>query len=75
MDFSNVSNVLDNIINILPGSPFSAYIDALDKLPYLNTLNYFIPVGQIIAVGESWLVSIVIFYAVMVLMRWIKVIN
>lgn len=75
MDFTNVQNVLDNVLNLLPSSPFSSFLNAMDTLPYLSYLNWFIPVSQMIAIGQAWLVSIGLFYAYMIVLRWVKAIN
>ena len=33
------------IVSLLPLSPFAAYIDSLEQVPYLGYLNWFVPVG------------------------------
>ena len=66
---------LDWVINLLPMSPFTCYINAIDKLPYLDYLNWFVPIGTFIAIGQAWLISIGLFYAYSIVLRWVKAIE
>ena len=70
-----LQSLLDGVIRLLPGSPFVAFIDALENIPFLNYLNWFIPVGTFIAIGEAWLLSIGIFYLYQIVLRWIRAIE
>ena len=63
------------IISLLPLSPFSDYIDKLEQLPYLGSLNYFVPVGTCLKIGAAWLSAIALFYLYSVVARWIKLIE
>ena len=63
------------VISFLPQSPFASFIDKMQDIPYLGWLNWFIPVGSIIAVGQAWLVSVALFYLYSIIMRWIRVID
>ncbi|MCL2051209.1 MAG: hypothetical protein FWG91_05730 [Lachnospiraceae bacterium] len=67
--------VVDTALNVLPISPFTEHIDALAELPYLGYLNWFVPVGALVAIGTSWLVAIGIYYAIMIILRWVKAIS
>lgn len=66
---------LSKVLELLPTSPFVAFIEACEELPYLGWLNWFLPVGQMIAIGEAWLVSIALFYAYSVVLRWVRAIS
>ena len=70
-----VERFLTWVISMLPTSPFTAFIEACDNLPYLGWLNWFIPVGTIIAIGEAWLVAIGLFYLYSVILRWVRAIT
>lgn len=63
------------IVSLLPLSPFSAYIDSLEQVPYLGYLNWFIPVGTCLKIGAAWLSAITVFYLYSVIARWIKLIE
>lgn len=70
-----VTKFLDWVLNLLPTSPFVAYIDALESVPFLAYLNYFVPVSSFVAIGEAWLVSVGLFYLYSIILRWIRAIE
>ena len=70
-----LKNFLDWVLQFLPTSPFVSFIDAMDNLPYLGWLNWFIPVGSIIAIGEAWLISVGLFDLYSIVLRWVKAIE
>lgn len=73
--FAIVKTFLSWVLNLLPMSPFTKYIDAVETLPYLSYLNWFIPIGALIAIGQAWLVAVGIFYLYSIILRWIKAIE
>ncbi len=75
MDFSSVSGLVDKILKFLPTSPFVSFINKMNDLPYLGYLNYFLPISQIIAIGEAWLVAVGLYYSYQIVLRWIKAIE
>lgn len=70
-----VEGLLDQVLQYLPGSPFQSFLKGMGNLPYLKYLNYFIPIQQMIAIGEAWLVAILLYYAYVIVLRWIKAID
>lgn len=66
---------LDWVLQFLPTSPFVSFISAMESIPYLGWLNWFIPVGSIIVIGEAWLVSVGLFYLYSIVLRWVKAIE
>ncbi|MCM1104709.1 MAG: hypothetical protein NC409_11475 [Clostridium sp.] len=72
--FGWVKSVIKWLLTFLPHSPFAAVLDSMESLPYLNYLNWFIPVSTFIAIGELWLVAIGVYYASMIILRWFKVV-
>lgn len=75
MDFSGISDFFDGVIDFLPTSPFVKFLEKMQDLPYLSYLNYFLPISQMIAIGEAWLVAIGVFYLYQIVLRWIKAIE
>lgn len=77
--FTFMKEILDKflafLLSILPTSPFAPISDNLEQLPYLGYINYFVPVGICIKIGEAWLAAIVVFYLWSVVARWIKLIE
>lgn len=70
-----VTKFLDQVLSVLPRSPFVAFLDAFENMPYLSALNYFVPVSEFIAIGELWLASIAVFYLWSIVLRWIRAIE
>lgn len=65
----------DFLISVLPVSPFQKFLAQVSGLPYLGYLNWFIPVGTFIKIGEAWLGAIALFYLYSIVMRWVKMIG
>lgn len=66
--------VLNFVFGLLPPSPFTV----LDNSPiaeYLPSLNYFIPISQIIAICEVWIVSVGVYYIYQIVLRWLKAVD
>ncbi|MBQ7067251.1 MAG: hypothetical protein IJN92_10570 [Lachnospiraceae bacterium] len=63
------------VIALLPSSPFNVFINALQSIPYLDWLNWFVPISTFISIGEAWLVCITTFYLASILLRYIKAIS
>lgn len=66
--------ILKLIVSILPSSPFSL-INNSPIAEYLPTLNFFIPVSEIIAISQVWLLAIGSYYLYQIVLRWIKAIE
>lgn len=60
------------IIKFLPSSPFKGFINQFQNIPFLEELNWFVPVSEIIVVMEVWLAAVVVYYMYSAIMRWIK---
>lgn len=59
----------------LPLSPFKQYWTALADNEVIQYMNWFIPVGEFIAITVTWLAAIAVFYAYQVILRWLKAIS
>lgn len=69
-----LGGVISFIFGLLPDSPFKL----LDNSPiadFLPTLNYFLPISEIILSAETWLTCIGIYYLYQIVLRWIKAIE
>lgn len=75
MDMSIITTFFEWVKGLLPTSPFVHYINMMQDLPYLGYLNWFIPIGTFISIGQAWLVSVGLFYIYMTVLRWIKAIE
>lgn len=75
MEASNGFYLIDQLLQILPTSPFAQFIDDFSSLPWLGVLNWFVPVQQILTVMVAWLGAVSLFYLYSVIMRWVKLIG
>lgn len=66
--------VLSTIFSVLPTSPFTL-ISNSPIAEYLPTLNYFVPISEIISISETWLVCVGAYYIYQIALRWIKAIE
>lgn len=66
--------VLGLIFAILPPSPFTL-IDNSPIAPYINGMNWILPIDEIIVITETWLTAIGIYYISQIVMRWLKAIK
>lgn len=62
------------LLQVLPSSPFQGWIGNFrDQFgPYLGYLNYFVPIKDFIAILGAFLAVVAVFYAYMIIMRWVK---
>lgn len=75
MGLSNIGIVLIFLtfaFALLPESPFTLFLNQMQNIPFLDVLNWFVPVSEIIAIGQAWLVAVTAFYIVSLILRWIK---
>lgn len=63
------------LVQLLPLSPFTSIINALESMPYLQYINWFIPFGTMVKISAGWLVAIGLHYAYSIVMRWVKMIS
>lgn len=78
MDIANIGIVLillSSVLAMLPESPFTAVIEALNTSPILQYIGWIVPIPEIVAFLELWLVAISSYYAVLILARWVKLIQ
>ena len=76
MEFQAVFEAFgEKLLQLLPLSPFTQFIDQIRNLPYLGYLNRFFPVGDCLKVMAAWLTAVGLFYLYSILMRWLKVIG
>lgn len=62
-------------IALLPASPFTYFINAIEELPYLSYINWFVPISTLLAIGQAWLSAITVYYLLSIILRFIKAIE
>lgn len=60
-------------VNLLPTSPFVSL--TFDNIKFIDTLNWVIPFNLMLSTISLWLVSIVGYYLVQIILRWVKAIE
>lgn len=68
-----IGKIGEMMVNILPSSPF-ILVERIE-IPYLNYLNWIIPIEEMIVILGYWLSAIVVYYVVQVILRWVKIIK
>lgn len=63
------------LLNFLPTSPFRKAIDLIGTIPYIEEINWFIPIDDIVLILMWWGTAIGLYYAYMIILRWIKAID
>lgn len=63
----------------LPISPVQRWLVNWDGIAviqgYLKYINWFIPVSTLLNIMAIWLAAIGVFYAVMAILRWVKIVG
>lgn len=76
---ADMKNLLDKflqaVLSLFPLSPFTPVIRELGSLPYLEYINWFVPVGDLVKIGSVWLTAITAYYCWSVIARWIKLVS
>ena len=70
-----VQDKADFLLQFLPTSPFRRAIDGLGTIPYIQEINWFIPIDDAILILMYWGTAIGLYYAYMIILRWIKAID
>lgn len=68
-------NLAKALLSLLPLSPFTDVINNLEKMPYLGYINWFFPFGAMVKIASAWLVCIGVYYAYIIVARWLKIIS
>lgn len=67
--------ILSVVLSLLPSSPFVAFNNLVNTIPYLSYLNWFIPIPQIIVILESWLSIVAIYYTILFGLNYVGIIK
>lgn len=67
---------INAIFSIFPNSPFDFITSGLSGYAdYIAQINYFLPIYEMIAIGQAWLLCVVIWYGYVIVLRWIKAVE
>ena len=71
-----IGKILEITLALLPDSPFRKYLIENDTVrEFVNYINFFIPVAEILIVFEMWCTAIAVFYVLQIVLRWCKAIE
>ena len=69
------NSLADELMKVLPLSPFRQFLDQYADIPALGYLNWFFPVRDCLTIMLAWLGAVGLFYLYSIVMRWLKVIG
>ena len=67
--------LLNIVLALLPMSPFAGMSYLLDNIPFLDFLNWFLPISEMSVIFESWLVVVAVYYSILYLLNYTGVIK
>lgn len=70
-----VNNIVSAVLVLLPDSPFANIEIPEEVTQILGYVNYFVPIGAMLAIAAAWLSAISIYYLVQTILRWAKTIK
>lgn len=62
--------IISVILALLPQSPFVGFTNLMNNIPYLSFVNWFLPISEMIAILESWLVVVSVYYGILYLINY-----
>lgn len=70
-----VNDIVNAIVFLLPDSPFKDVEIPPEVYEIFGYVNYFVPVGAMLAIGASWLAAIGVYYLYQTILRWARTIK
>lgn len=71
---SLLMSALTWVVQFLPDSPFQL-INNNDVQTFMGTLNWFLPMSQIVAELQLWITAVAVYYVYQIVLRWIRAID
>lgn len=62
--------IISIILGLLPQSPFVGFSSLVNQIPYLSFVNWFLPISEMLAILESWLVVVSVYYGILYLVNY-----
>lgn len=73
---SNIFGAIGEVIfSLLPDSPFTSFLDAMQTQDWLRWLNWLIPIGTFISIGTAWLTCVSVYYLYSMILRYIRAVE
>lgn len=58
------------VLALLPQSPFTGFAYLVQQIPFLNWVNWLLPVSEILAITETWLVVVTAYYGILYILNY-----
>ncbi|ACL75923.1 hypothetical protein [Ruminiclostridium cellulolyticum] len=71
---SLLMSALTWVVQFLPDSPFQL-INNSDVQSFMGTLNWILPIGQMVAELQLWISAVAVYYIYQIVLRWIRAID
>ena len=69
------TNFGNEVMKVLPLSPFKDWISYLSNVPYLAYINWFIPMATIAKITAAWVAAIATYYIYSAILRWLNMVQ
>lgn len=67
-----LNSLAASALALLPDSPFTEFIDAVENIPYLGYLNYFVPISDCLTLLSVWGAAVAVFYVCSAILRFVN---
>lgn len=67
--------IISLVLSLLPVSPFVGFEYLLENIPFLSFVNWFLPIQEMIAILESWLVVVAVYYGILYLVNYTGIVK
>lgn len=67
--------IISLVLSLLPMSPFVGFEYLIENIPYLNFVNWFLPISEMLAILESWLVVVAVYYGILYLVNYTGIVK
>lgn len=74
-EFGTKILLMSLVLSLLPVSPFNGFNYLVEQIPYLNYLNWLVPVSEILVILEAWLVVVAVYYGILYLINYVGIVK
>lgn len=67
--------VISLVLSLLPVSPFVGFEYLLENIPFLSFVNWFLPIQEMVAILESWLLVVAVYYGILYLVNYAGIVK
>lgn len=67
--------VITLVLSLLPTSPFVGFSYLTQQIPFLNFVNWILPISEMLVILEAWLVVVVIYYGILYLINYAGIVK